>query len=232
MDSSQSFILELFSLIPGEVWGAIIALTTVWISSRNEKTRLITQLQAQAEESEKQRKSDLRREVYLEAAESLNRLNSHLANLPNLDPSSEEATSPNDMLRFTGLSAKVQLIGEPETSKLASRVATQYGSLFLQALQQLLPLHETVQEKEIAEEAYASVGDTMEKTMAQIDALTRSGQQSYSVFEPLTNDINALVKRSDELKEQIHKLGNQKIRYQQDYALVANTIKRTLRTYH
>tara|TARA_R100000935_G_C2818388_1_gene158458 strand:+ start:166 stop:1041 length:876 start_codon:yes stop_codon:yes gene_type:complete len=217
MNSAIELITGLFVSIPGEIWGAMIALSGVWISSRTQKTRLRAELQAQSEEADKQRKSDLRREIYLDATESLSRLASHIAQLPNLDPSSEEAMSPEALSQFSGLSAKLQLIAEPKTSKLASKVSTKYGILYLQALQQLLPLQNISIEKEIAEEALESIGDTITKTMAQIDALTRAGLSSYSVFEPLTIDMNTLVQKSDELQEQVRLLGRRKIQHQHDY---------------
>lgn len=217
MDAALSLTSDIFRSIPGEVWGAAIALCSVWISSKTNKTRLMMEIEANAEESEKQRKSDLRKEIYLEAAESLSRLIAHFSKLPSIDPANYENDSPDEMLRFSGLSAKVRLIAEPNTSKLAGKVLTKYAGLHLQAIQMIFPLRDTISEKEETDHARESIADALEKTMAQIDALTRAGNESYSVFEPLTRDIDRLVEESNQLKAKSNDLNKQQIRQQHDY---------------
>ncbi|MEC9386975.1 hypothetical protein [Marinobacter sp. bablab_jr008] len=208
--------VEFLKSIPGEIWGATIALSGVWIASKNSNKQLKERLTAESHESDTQRKSELRREVYLEGAQSLTKLTSYLATLPDQYPYEEDAFN-NPVNEFLGIASKIQLIGEPKTSHLVASVATKYGTVYLQALQHLMPLQEIIREKDLAEGALEAVGDAIEKTMAQMDALTRSGQTSYSVFEPLSNDLDTLFQRSGEIKDQILSLGSKKIEKQQVY---------------
>jgi hypothetical protein len=58
--------------------GSIITLFGVWLQSRSEAGRLKRQLQHDAEQREKERQMDLRREVFLGAAETLGRQSEYI----------------------------------------------------------------------------------------------------------------------------------------------------------
>ena len=82
-------LLQFFNGVPAIVWsgllGASLALGGVLISNSGNNRRLKVQLQHDAIEKNKDRVTNMRREVYLKAVEDMTVASQHLGNLPQRD---------------------------------------------------------------------------------------------------------------------------------------------------
>lgn len=89
--------------------------------------KLAVQLEDAATQAVIERESDMRRSVYLEAAEQLVRANLHLSSLPMLDFSK---VSPHEgILGFAAANAKVCVVATGETLVQSNRLAQMYAGL-------------------------------------------------------------------------------------------------------
>src|ERR1051325_8996126 len=126
----------LASVPPPVIWstvsgliGAVIALIGalggVALSNVSHSKRLRIQLQHDAAENAKERKAQLRRDVYLVAVEEIAKVTSHLGSLAQVDVTT---TNPADALKgFQGATAKLVLVAEPKTALLVSDLASKYS---------------------------------------------------------------------------------------------------------
>ena len=78
MSNSQTWLeIILKGIVPVAI-GSLLTLLVVWLQSRSEFNRLKIQLQHDAEQREKERQMDLRREVFLGAAETLGKQSEYI----------------------------------------------------------------------------------------------------------------------------------------------------------
>jgi len=103
--------------IPDVVWGGIggslITLLGAWLSNRNSRKQLRMQLDHAARQDDRKRQMELRKEVYVHAAEAIMRCNATLLKLGNPDES-ESALSNSIQDNFATL-AKTHVVGSERT---------------------------------------------------------------------------------------------------------------------
>ena len=137
-----SGLITLAHLVPDVVWSGIVAslitLSGVLLSNWGTSSRLKTQLRHDASQKAKDRLAALRREVYLQAAESFVGASRHIVSLADADPATINLSA--DLAGFFNSAAKVQLICASETSRLVGDLVTTYGQLMLQSLVWIMPL--------------------------------------------------------------------------------------------
>ena len=124
-------ILDLIEQVPAVIWSAVIAsllalggvLLSNWISLRS----LNRKMSYDAEEAARKRKSDIRKEVYLDNAIQLVKANIFLSSLPTrpLTP-----VDPEDGLSGLNVAmAKLQMLMEFESAILAADIGAQYAKI-------------------------------------------------------------------------------------------------------
>ena len=129
----MSEIFAFLKSVPDVVWSGVLAsvitLSGVFLTNRSHTKRLRIQLQADAVEKDKERVSNMRREVYLKAAEELTRAMNYLTSLPQRDFT---ALNTNEELKeFFASSSKLQLVSEPQTALLANKLMALYSDVLL-----------------------------------------------------------------------------------------------------
>ena len=127
-------ILSLLKSIPDTVWAALTAsaltLGGVFLSNRSSTKRLKLQLEHDAQEKEKDRKNDLRKNVYLKAAEEIVNANQHLATLSQVDLI--EVNIGDGLKSLSIAASQVGLIASPETSKSVNDLLSGFMDSLLQ----------------------------------------------------------------------------------------------------
>jgi hypothetical protein len=187
----QTLLAVLFS-VPDSIWasvsGACLALSGVLLSNKSSTARLRDQLQHDAAEKAKERTATLRREVYLDMAEQLARANSHLAKLPNLDPSNINLGEG-----FQGLfsaAARLQLIAEPKTAVVVSKLMSEYGEIVLDLFEHVPPVHKARTDIKIADQHYTNAQAEIGRLLGEMKRNTESGTRNPAVFQVLQSSFD------------------------------------------
>lgn len=184
-------ICPFITSIPDVIWSGVIAsaltLSGVFISNWSNTNRLKAQLKHDSEEKAKERKANLRREVYLLAAEELVKANNHLAKLPQLDISKN---NPADALQeFFASAAKLQLVSEPKTSLLVSELVTTYGELVLKTISKTRPIQELRVDIAIRDDHYNRAQAEISRILAAMAQFNESAQTDSVIFTALQNSF-------------------------------------------
>jgi hypothetical protein len=110
-------MFDLLKAVPDVIWSGVIAsvltLGGVFISNSSNTKTLKIQLAYDATEKDKDRKTMLRREVYLNVVEESVKANSYLASLPSLDLASTNFAS--GLQGFFVAAAKLELVADSKT---------------------------------------------------------------------------------------------------------------------
>ncbi|MEZ5627939.1 MAG: hypothetical protein R3E34_10495 [Rhodocyclaceae bacterium] len=158
------------------------------LSNRGSTTRLRIQLQHDAAEKAKERTAILRREVYLRAIEELMRANSHLAGLPNLDPT--KVNVGDGLQGFFSAAARLQLVAEPKTSLLVNRLAGEYGELLFELLAQLQPAHAARSQIQLTDHHYNLAQAEVTRVLGEMAKLNESGKPDPAMFRALQSSFD------------------------------------------
>lgn len=180
-------ITELLRSVPDVIWSAVIAscltLGGVLVSNRSNTKRLEVQLHHDATEKQKERTAALRREVYLRTVEELTVANSHLASLPNADPT--KANLADGLQGFLSSAAKLQLVAEPQTALLANQLVASYTELLLKLMIRVAPLHRAKLDINISDDLYNKAQAEVNRVLSEMTKYNESAQSSHEVFEAL-----------------------------------------------
>lgn len=178
---------QILQNIPDVIWSGIIAsiltLSGVLISNWSNTKRLRIQLAHDSNEKSKERTSAMRRQVYLGATEELIKIGAILSSLPNRDLNEEIINS--EWAKFQSASAQVQLIANPETAALASKVSGMYSWLFLELAEKLIPIGMAKADIKISDNLYKQAESEIQrilKEMANINDNPETNTKSFSVL--------------------------------------------------
>lgn len=190
---------------PDVIWSGVIAsvlalsgvILTVWINSIN----ISRQLLHDAQERDKERKSDMRRQVYLAAAEELANAQNYLSTLPQANLSDpQQAVKMNG---FYAAAAKVQLVCEPDTALLIGELVGKFGGLTLRLLGAVAPLHQVQSDIDIRTHHYNRYTAEIDRILAAMSALNESGN-------PDPDKMQILQKSFDFNQEQARKISDER----------------------
>lgn len=182
-----SEIVCLFKLVPDVIWSAIVAsgitFLGVMLSNRSNTNRLVLQLNHDASEKSKEKTSNLRREVYLKVVEDIEVTNVHIGNLASRDLANLNLTS--ELQAITASIAKLKLVAEPETSKLAGDLSTEFGVLFFKLLPRLTAVQNARADIEINNSLYESSSAEASRVIQQMNKFHEEGRQDANIFQAL-----------------------------------------------
>jgi hypothetical protein len=188
----MSALAALLASVPATVWsgiiGAILALSGVLLSNRSNTSRLRVQLQHDATEKTRERTAALRREVYLRAIEELVKANSHLAGLPNLDPT--KVNVGDGLQGFFAAAARLQLVAEPKTALLVNKLVGEYGELLFELLAHLEPVHTARSDIQVADHHYTLAHAEVTRVLGGMTKLNESGDPDPAAFRALQSSFD------------------------------------------
>lgn len=182
-----SEIVALFKLVPDVIWSAVVAsgitFLGVMLSNKSNTGRLVLQLEHDAREKSKDKINNLRREVYLKAIEDIEATNIHIGTLANRDLANSNMTAE---IHAIGSSiAKLRLVAEPETARLAGELSAAMGALFLQLLPRLMPVLDARSDIEINDSAYISSSAEASRILREMHKFNEEGRQDANIFQTL-----------------------------------------------
>lgn len=180
-------VTNLLQSIPDVVWSGVIAsaltLSGVFLSNWSNTSRLKLQLEHESTENEKDRRAELRTEVYLQAAQELTKANSYLASLAQVDLSK---TNPAEGLKdFFAIAAKLQLIAEAKTSFQIGDLVALYGELLIKSIVRLTPIQDLKTHIAIKNDHYGRCQAEISRILAAMTQYNESAQHNEAVFVAL-----------------------------------------------
>jgi len=159
------------------IWSAFlastVAVTGVLISDWKSTRRTRMQLEHDARERDRERKSALRKEVYLSAAEEQAKAVQYLSSLPQADLT--DPVQSAGMSDFFASAAKVQLVCDPKTYSLVSELVSNYGSLLLRLLGKVSPIHSIQNDIKIRSHHIDRYTVEVDRILAMMSANNESG---------------------------------------------------------
>ncbi len=203
----QSLVTSL-SLVPDVVWSGIVAsvitLSGVMLSNASNTRRLMLQLKHDAVQKSKDRLADLRRDVYLNAAEEMVKAGNHLSGLPQMDPAKQNLA--DGFQGFFQSAAKLQLVADLDTSKYIGDLVTIYGELWLKLLGKVQPIHERKSEIAIANGFLDQEQSEVTRLLAAMANYNESAQSDQAIFAALQRSFDFHQGRVIKLSEDIQRL--------------------------
>lgn len=173
--------------IPDVIWSGVIAslltLGGVLLANRSSTARLKIQLEHESQEKAKQRRAELRKEVYLVVAEEAVRANAYLASLPDADLSKPDAVTP--LQNFFAAAAKLQMVADTKTALHTSQLVGTYGQLLFKVLQLTRPIQDARFAARLAKQHYDESQTEIKRILAAMTALNESGKPDQEQFAGL-----------------------------------------------
>lgn len=187
----MSEIFAFLKSVPDVVWSGVLAsvitLSGVFLTNRSHTKRLRIQLQADAVEKDKERVSNMRREVYLKAAEELTRAMNYLTSLPQRDFT---ALNTNEELKeFFASSSKLQLVSEPQTALLANKLMALYSDVLLRIFEAAIPLQEARSDIAISDSFLTQSQGHVTRLLGEMERFNTSENTGIKSFEALNESL-------------------------------------------
>ncbi len=161
--------------VPDVIWSGLLAsvitLSGVWVSNRSNNQRLSVQLKHDSVEKEKERIYALRSVVYLSVVEVIDVTLIHLSSLISRDVSKLDVSS--EMQIVAGAMAKLKLVAEPETSKLANELGIAMGAVFMKIMPCLLSLQQVKMEIDTNSDLRDKAVENAEEIKIKINAYVK-----------------------------------------------------------
>lgn len=185
-------LIDLLSLVPSVVWSGLIAsivtLGGVMISNASNTKRLLKQLEHDADQKERDRLNNLRKEVYLKAAEETAKVGGFFARIPSIDPVTQNIG--DGLSEFQSASAKLQLVAQPEAVALARELNVKYGEILLQLLKESTPIHHINIQIKISDSFFEKNQTEASRIIAEMKQINESGKNNSEKFIALKNSLD------------------------------------------
>ncbi|MDR6581634.1 hypothetical protein [Pseudomonas extremaustralis] len=196
-------IIEFMKTVPDVIWSGIVAsaitLFGVMISNKSNSGRLLLQLNHDANEKSKERMSKLRHDVYLKAIEDIEITNIKLGTLVSRDFTKIDMTL--ELQAITASMAKVKLVAEPETTKLAGELSAEFGVVFLKLLPWLAVVQNAKADIEINSSSYDSSFAEASRLQLDMQRFHEEGRQDWAVYQTLESYYKFKSGQSEEYSE-------------------------------
>lgn len=180
-------MLSFIYLIPDVIWSGVIAslltLSGVMLSNKSNTKRLMLQLQHLSTENDKQRKTELRKEIYLGVAEQLVKANAYLSSLPQADFTNIGVN--NSTQNFFSAAAKLQVVCETSTAKLVGDLVVTFEEIIIKALSMVRPIHDIQTQIVIREKHYEKTQSEIARILAEMTQFNESANKNIEIFEAL-----------------------------------------------
>jgi hypothetical protein len=206
-------LLTTLSQVPAVVWSGLLAsfvtLSGVMISNASNTKRLLRQLTHDSGEKDKDRINVIRRDVYLKAAEEMAKVNSYFSRIPQLDPSKENIAE--GLTDFFSVSAKLQLIANSETSRIAGELTTRCGEILLVLISESMPIHKLNTDIKIADDFHERNQADVNRILADMRQINESGQSNDLRFDALQRSYAQSRELADHFADERDKCWESKI---------------------
>lgn len=194
-------MIELIKEIPLNILsvalGSLIALGGVIISNRNHNERLEIQLLHDSEVKTLERKTAMRKEVYLIAVEELVKANSFLGSLAQVDLVNTNIAA--SLQGFFIASAKLSLVAEDDTNSALNEVLNFYHVLFFKLMKEIMPIGDLKAYINIINVHYEESQVEIKRVLAEMVQINESGNNDPVKFSALQETFEYQQKQSRDI---------------------------------
>ena len=199
------------ALIPDVVWAAIIAslLTVlgVFLTNRGSSHRLLKELLHDSEQRDRERNMDLRREIYLKAAEALTVNHMVLMKLSDLSTSYSELS--NQFSKTTASISKVNIIGSNKTVEAVTTLSSIIGKKFLELSAQRYPLMLRLEKIKVQNGLHDQSAKERGRMVEIMKEHNMQGSTDKNLWETINQNFEFEKNRCEEYLDKISKLQEQ-----------------------
>lgn len=206
----MSFV-EFLRDIPAPAWGlggAIVGvvgtLGASLLSNGASNKRFDRQLRHDAEQKAKDRAAEMRRKVYLDAAEQLVAVNAFLGQLASLDATDANAISAG-MLDFFKATARVALVASENTRMKVAELSGAYGRLFMELMSTASEAHRLKIDINVNREGFASLNLERARLISAMRDANENVETKYK-FESLSRSFERTADSIDEISTEFSEL--------------------------
>lgn len=197
-------IIGALQSIPSAFWvgiiGSISALAGVLLANKSNTTRLRIQLDHDSHEKSRQRLADLRKNVYLDAAEELVKANAYLGSLIQADLT--KLDTPTQVQSFMAAAAKVQLVSSPATVTLVADLVATFSEALFESLVMLKPVQDARTGAKIADEFYEGRQTEIKKLLTEMRESGEAGRKDHESLARLNQQFDGVMKQSEEYADE------------------------------
>ncbi|MGP1722307.1 hypothetical protein [Shewanella frigidimarina] len=196
----SEFVLNIPIVIFSVALGSLISFVGVMISNKSNNERFKAQLLHDERERELERKSSLRKDVYLLAVEELVKANSYLGSLPQADiVNTNIATGIQGFLQSA---AKLELVAENDTAEALSELVMGYMQLFLDLTVRVMPINTLHNNIKFNDNLYREAQIEIKRILAEMTQINESGKPDDKKFKMLQNSFEFAQKNSSKLSSE------------------------------
>jgi hypothetical protein len=165
--SFLEMVRDVLAAIPGTFWGVVVgsalSLGGVVITNRNQNTRMIAQFAHDRELKNRDRSLSLKKDIYLEAAKSLNECVLVLSQLPLMDIPDEKVS--NSFTTALAVNVKVHMVGDQSTLNLYMDLTGAILTAYMELLEKRLPLRMKHRKSQDTEEVLRRIDKDMHEQL-------------------------------------------------------------------
>ncbi len=180
-------MLKQINLIPDVVWSGLIASTItllgVFLVNVSNNRRLRIQLKHDSNEKERERAADLRRDVFLPAAEELIKAMNFLSGLPKADL--RKINAMEGVQGFFAASAKLHLVADERTAGPVAEFSAAFGQLLMRVIAKIVPLQTIQIDIEILDGLYEKFQADANRVLSERGRMVETGNNDRALFELL-----------------------------------------------
>ena len=188
-------IAQFLQEIPGAVWGVIGTaigvigtLSATYLSNSSNDDRFDRQLTHDAQEKAKDRAAELRRSVYLDAADQLIAVNAFLGGLASVDPTDKRALT-DGLLGFMTATSRVQLVATEETRRRVAELSDIYGVMFFELMADASNAHLLQCDIKINRDSYDNLHLERLRLIAAMRDFNENIESKY-IFDALSKSLD------------------------------------------
>lgn len=187
-------IITVFSLIPDVIWAAIIAsgltFLGVTLSNRANRKCLLLQLNHAAQQKDKERELQIRKEVYMEAAEAIAESIKDIQLLPNRIIYTNNLEIGNKLLQAL---AKVHMVGTLDTIKNTIQFMGKFNQL-------TLPIVPEITKFAVLKQELANLNNLSEIQINSMKEINKNFEQMNSSSKQNPNILDIYKKTFESMK--------------------------------
>ncbi len=192
--------MELLCSVPASVWAAIAAslltLTGVFFSNRQHSKQQMRQLAHEKEQNGIDREFQLRRTVYLEAADEVTHAFQHLSDIAHVDIAEKNVSEP--LSSFFASVNKACLVASNETVEVLNTFVTEYSLVFFELLAKLTPIQDARIQRDIENSAYAKYQAEVTRLLSAITQFNEEARSDPTVWSTLSGNLQFNMDNSAE----------------------------------
>lgn len=190
----------------------VLTLSGVWLNNWFSERRSKRELEHKTAESQKERTSAMRREVYMKTTEELAKAFAHLAHLADSEISNSEKTSSQS---FLGEAAKFQLVAEPESALMMMTFVSSYGIAEMRLTVKSLALRNAESDIALAKTYYEKNIVEVDRLLSERFKFNEEGRTDSVIFEALGRSLDYFRsqaekyslgrEKAEQLRSQLHR---------------------------